>query len=285
MIDHRHFDHTGLEEILPVLGPPFARLHFRLASVIDIEPWMSLDLRQRGHYIARIPRPTLSKPGWVQQGLETGQVTSGSGSGVILATCDKRVLPAVVTSESAPDVTMGPLMPGCRRSLLPFAHPPPAVASFTPPHKHQETFDSPRSCLQYLISHLSQAEYLQLREAKVYPNSDHHYDALLLRIRSSLTTPHGNAANHGNSKRAKIAKAGATLLGLQRSQDFSYKITRRALLGSLRSREDKDGPFMSHNAFPMEPSARRLDVGAEICTAGCQATAPTGKMSQSMMIS
>lgn len=34
---------------------------------------------------------------------------------------------------------------------------------------------------------------------------------------------------------------------------------------------------MSHSAFPMEPSTRRLDVGAEICTAGCQATARTGQ--------
>lgn len=74
--------------------------------------------------------------------------------------------------------------------------------------------------------------------------------------RSFLIAPQGNAANHGNSKRAKIAKAGATLLGLQRSQDFSYKITRPAFLGSLRSREDKDGPFISHSAFPMEPSTR-----------------------------
>ncbi|KAL2284813.1 hypothetical protein FJTKL_08642 [Diaporthe vaccinii] len=34
----------------------------------------------------------------------------------------------------------------------------------------------------------------------------------------------------------------------------------------------------------MEPSARRLDVGAEICTAGCQATAPTGKISNSFVL-
>lgn len=167
---------------------------------------MSLDLPQRGHYIARIPRPTLCKPGWVQQGLETGQVTSGSGSGVILATYDKRVLPAVVASESAPDVIMGPLMPGCRRSLLPFAHPPPAVASFTPPHKHQETFNSPRSCLQYLISHLSQAEYLQLREAKVYPNSDHHYDALLLRIVCRWLHTCGSSQNLSLSTHCQVSR-------------------------------------------------------------------------------
>lgn len=55
----------------------------------------------------------------------------------------------------------------------------------------------------------------------------------------------------GNSKRAKIAKAGATLLGLHRSQDFSYKTASASILGSLRSREDKDGPLLSHSAFPM----------------------------------
>lgn len=141
----------------------------------------------------RLLQPKYSKPNTVQTGVgsaRTGARPSYIRERLRLHPCShwQESLPAVVASESAPDVTMGPVMAGCWRFPSPFTHPSPAVASSTPPRKHQETFNSSQSCQEPIISPMSQARYLLLKRATFYPTLSHRYDAVLLRILSQVVT-------------------------------------------------------------------------------------------------
>lgn len=165
-----------------------------------VVPAQTLGLGHR-HQVADISRPTAvkllqprySKPNTVQPGV--GFASKEARPSYIRERLRRHPcshwqesLPAVVASESAPDVTMGPVMAGCWWFLLPFTHPSPAVASSTPPRTHQETFNSFQSCHEPLISHTRQTRNLLLKGAKFYPTLGHDYHAVLLRISSQEVT-------------------------------------------------------------------------------------------------
>lgn len=140
-----------------------------------------------GPTAVRLLQPKYSKPNTVQTGVgsaRTGATPSYIRERLRRHPCShwQETLPAVVASESAPDVTMGPVMAGCWWFVLAFTHPSPAVASSTPPRKHQETVNSSRSCQEPIISHTPQARYFLLKRATFYPTLGHRYDAARVKI-------------------------------------------------------------------------------------------------------
>lgn len=193
---------TSFKTIFPG-GQVFTDVDMRKVEqtvVPRVVPAQTLGLGHR-HQPADISRPTAvrllqpkySKPNTVQIGVGSARTEARPSyirERLRRHPCShwQESLPAVVASESAPDVTMGPVMSGCWWFLLPFTHPSPAVASSTPPRKHQETFNSSQSCQEPIISPMSQGRYLLLKEATFYPNLGHHYHAVPLRILSQVVT-------------------------------------------------------------------------------------------------